>query len=125
DCDRGDTYATSCIPTDSHCLTIRGATGRPSLRSRRSPSRRCRFRPTYFAMTARQEFVGAKAILQGDLIERGYLEELLRRCVETLLDESLDTLVDACAQIDSYYWHVHTIIRFRLTSIRFGNYSVW
>ena len=75
-------------------------------------------------MTARDEFFGTQAILQGNLIEGGYLEELLRRRVEALLDESLDTLVDACGQVNSYYWHADTIIRFRLASIRFGNYSV-
>jgi len=46
-------------------------------------------------MTARHEFFGADAILQSDLIEHGYLEELLRRRVEALLDESFNALVDA------------------------------
>jgi hypothetical protein len=91
----GDTFARSGIATDSYCLAIRSATGRPTLPLIHPLLRRRWFRSADLAMTARHEFFGAEAILQSNLIERGYLEELFRRRVEALLDESLDPLVDA------------------------------
>jgi len=95
DIDGGHAFASSGIATDSYCLTIRGTTGRPTLRFVCSLLRRRWCRPAHLAMSARYEFFWAEAILQRDLIKRGYLEELLRRRVEALFDESLDALVDA------------------------------